>query len=173
MIGIGKDASYVTVDSTFETQATTTPSPKSTDKLDSKIITSRLEENKLFNMVGATGMNLIYRGSRDGFLAKDFHSKCDGMNNTVVVVKPRLTNYVFGGVTTKPWDSTGNWIEDKNAYLFSLRRNGPTEAVKFYVNVGQEQSAIIGDPKTGPNFGNNLILGNDAFNEYKNTIISW
>jgi hypothetical protein len=172
MLGIGKSASYVTIDTNFQTLATTTPSPEKLENIDSKIL-ARSEVGKIYKMVRASSFNLLYRASRDGFLAKDFHDKCDGIPNTIVLVKRRLSNYVFGGVTTKAWDSTGNWITDNKAYLFSLRRGGFGETVKFYVNVGQEQNALLGDPKTGPNFGNNLILANDAFNEYSNTMSSW
>ncbi len=30
--------------------------------------------------------SLLYRGSRDGFGAKDFHSKCDGHENTLIII---------------------------------------------------------------------------------------
>jgi hypothetical protein len=41
---------------------------------------------------------LLYRGSSDGFGSDVFHSKCDGIAKTLIVVK--ATNQcVFGGYT--------------------------------------------------------------------------
>ena len=31
---------------------------------------------------------LLYRGSRDGFGAKEFHSKCDGHENALIIIRP-------------------------------------------------------------------------------------
>jgi hypothetical protein len=39
---------------------------------------------------------LLYRGTRDGFCARDFHSKNDGHSNTLTVVKTEATSFVFG-----------------------------------------------------------------------------
>jgi hypothetical protein len=33
--------------------------------------------------------SLLYRGTRDGFGAKDFHSNCDGHSNTLTILKAR------------------------------------------------------------------------------------
>jgi len=35
---------------------------------------------------------LLYRGSRDGFGASDFHEKCDGHSNTLTLVKAKATS---------------------------------------------------------------------------------
>ena len=39
---------------------------------------------------------LLYRGSRDGFDPRFFHSKCDKMKNNLTVIKSESSN-VFGG----------------------------------------------------------------------------
>ena len=46
---------------------------------------------------------LLFRGSRDGFQAQTFHSKCDKKGPTVTIMKSG--NYIFGGFTEKSWDS--------------------------------------------------------------------
>ena len=46
---------------------------------------------------------LLFRGSRDGFQAQTFHSKCDNKGPTVTIMKSG--NYIFGGFTEKSWDS--------------------------------------------------------------------
>ena len=49
--------------------------------------------------------NLIYKGSKDGFKASDFHSKCDDKSNTLVIVKSSNGN-VFGGYTEQSWSGS-------------------------------------------------------------------
>ena len=45
---------------------------------------------------------LLYRASRDGWAASNFHSCCDNKGPTVTVVKSG--NYIFGGYTEQHWD---------------------------------------------------------------------
>jgi len=45
---------------------------------------------------------LLYRASRDGWAASNFHSCCDNKGPTVTVIKSG--NYIFGGYTEKSWD---------------------------------------------------------------------
>ena len=46
---------------------------------------------------------LLFRGSRDGFAAAIFHSKCDNQGPTVTIVKSG--NNIFGGFTELSWGS--------------------------------------------------------------------
>ena len=46
---------------------------------------------------------LLFRGSRDGFQAETFHSKCDNKGPTVTIVKSG--NNIFGGFTEISWNS--------------------------------------------------------------------
>ena len=48
------------------------------------------------------GDKLLYRASRDGWAASNFHSCCDNKGPTVTVVKSG--NYIFGGYTDQHWD---------------------------------------------------------------------
>ena len=45
---------------------------------------------------------LLYRASRDGWLASKFHAICDHRGPTVTVV--RSGDYIFGGYTEESWD---------------------------------------------------------------------
>ena len=45
---------------------------------------------------------LLYRASRNGWAASNFHSCCDNKGPTVTVVKSG--NYIFGGYTEQHWD---------------------------------------------------------------------
>jgi hypothetical protein len=47
---------------------------------------------------------LLWRGSRDGFGARDFHKRCDGHANTLVLIQDTVGN-IFGGFTPVEWDT--------------------------------------------------------------------
>ena len=53
--------------------------------------------------------DLKYRASRDGFKSTDFHSHCDGIANTLTVIKAKSGN-IFGGFTEQEWRSNSEWI---------------------------------------------------------------
>jgi hypothetical protein len=98
---------------------------------------------------------LLYRATRDGFGAKDFHQKCDNFKNTLVIIKSTSGN-IFGGFTSKPWnsistvDSQNNHVSDPSSYIFSLvnQNEKPFKALaqSFY-------SGIFCDTSKGPAFG--------------------
>ena len=52
------------------------------------------------------GERLLYRGSRDGWHASDFHKCCDNKGPTVTLIKVVTTDakYIFGGYTDQSWD---------------------------------------------------------------------
>ena len=62
---------------------------------------------------------LQYKATRDGFGAQNFHSKCDGVSNTLTIIKSTKAN-IFGGFTEKAWNSVGQYIADPEAFIFSL-----------------------------------------------------
>ena len=47
---------------------------------------------------------LLYRASRNGWAASNFHSCCDNKGPTVTVIK--YGNYIFGGYTEQSWQSS-------------------------------------------------------------------
>ena len=63
-------------------------------------------------------VKLLYRASRDGD-ANQFHSKCDGIENTVTFVKSK-NGRKFGGFANKAFHSSNIWISDPNCFVFSL-----------------------------------------------------
>ena len=46
---------------------------------------------------------LLFRASRDGFLASTFHSKCDNKGPTITIVQSEEN--IFGGFTEESWSS--------------------------------------------------------------------
>jgi hypothetical protein len=101
-------------------------------------------------MIKASNIILLYRASKDGFLASTFHLKCDGKEKTITIIKNNL-DYVFGGYTSAKWSSDGKYKEDGEAFIFSLRRNGISCNKKFMISNPEE--AIYGYVNYGPTFG--------------------
>ncbi|RHZ87074.1 hypothetical protein Glove_40g60 [Diversispora epigaea] len=116
------------------------------DKIDDKS-TSYSSQNVPYNF------KLILRGSKDGFYPETFWNKCDGLTNTVAVLKVKGTNEILGGYnplewskkpsTRSSWFSTANWVETKDSFIFSLKNGDiqnsnlsrvkyPTEALYYY-----------------------------------------
>ena len=100
-------------------------------------------------MIQSSNGNLLYRASTDGFTSTAFHTKCDGKGETITIIKTN-TNYVFGGYASSAWNSSGAYIADNNAFIFSLRRNGILDAQKFIIK--DPSKALIGHHFYGPIF---------------------
>ena len=103
---------------------------------------------------------LLYRGSRDGYRASDFHSKCDGKKNQLTLIKSE-SGRIFGGYQSKPRISppVGDWksSDDKSAFIFSV-----SDQKKFPVS--NSKKAIQDIDSFGPTFGNFDILIYDNCN---------
>jgi hypothetical protein len=93
---------------------------------------------------------LLYRGTRDGFGAYDFHSKCNGHNKTLTILKAHGTSYIFGGFTSINCESSGQYKSDANAFLFSLtnKDNQPSKIRQLNTNC-----SIYFNSAYGPTFG--------------------
>ena len=108
-------------------------------------------------------VKLLYRASRDGESATNFHTKCNGKSNTVTFVKTK-NGKKFGGFANSPWNSNGSWISDSNVFVFSLNNN----ECYYYNNNG---NAILGSSSYGPYFGGgpDLCLGNNCLSNSNST----
>lgn len=67
----------------------------------------------------------VYRGTRDGFGADDFHSKCDDKPHLLVLVKEKEAGWLFGGYTAVGYvpprgDSRYATYADPAAFVFAL-----------------------------------------------------
>ena len=91
---------------------------------------------------------LIYRATRDGFGASDFHSKCDSYQNSLVIIKSTNGN-VFGGYTQQSWSGNTEYKSDPNAFLFSFINQHKTKLIMKCNN----QNAICTNRRYGPLFG--------------------
>merc|ERR1712039_657156 len=73
----------------LEPQDLKSPRTEQAAELDSKILTAGKSKQHLFDMLleelGVRKLALLYRGTRDGFKAHDFHRKCDGNGETILL----------------------------------------------------------------------------------------
>lgn len=111
---------------------------------------------------------LLYRGSRDGFTAKAFHSNCDFIRNTLTIVKSGSN--IFGGFTSATWDGSANTYKpDNNAFIFSLRNNLNRPMV-MKMKSTSASNAIYSNPTYGPTFGRgNDFMISDSSNVNSNS----
>jgi hypothetical protein len=64
-------------------------------------------------------LDLLYRGSRDGFTASAFHQRSDNKGATFTVISSNTKN-VFGGYMEASWAGSGNY-STATSWLFSLK----------------------------------------------------
>jgi hypothetical protein len=115
---------------------------------------------------------LLWRGSRDGFRAIDFHRCCDGHPNTLTFILDTDEN-IFGGFTPLTWesriwkgkdrllDSRTNCIKsDKTlkSYIFTLKNPHGFEPEKFGLLKHALRYAIYCDAEWGPTFGGGFCV---------------
>ena len=100
--------------------------------------------NKIAEKYPGSNYKLLYKGTRDGDKAQEFHSRCDEAEKTLVIVEDNYGNR-FGGFTTQDWGGQYLQKKDDEAFIFSIDKN------KVY-DVIPEQNAIGCYPNFGPVF---------------------
>jgi hypothetical protein len=99
---------------------------------------------------------LLYRGSQDGFTAKDFHRKCDNFLGTLTVIQT-TEKHVFGGFTPLMWSSPPNGLTvyDKSlkSFVFTLENPLETKPMIFKLRADRRKLAIVCCASWGPTFG--------------------
>ena len=98
----------------------------------------------------------LFSTSRDGDSASQFHSKCNGKSNSLVLVKTK-TGKRFGGFTSLHWSyASNNYANDSKAFVFSLDN-------KECYKCNNSGNAIYCNSSYGPTFGGghdlNLVNG--------------
>ncbi|CAF1505112.1 unnamed protein product [Didymodactylos carnosus] len=96
---------------------------------------------------------LIYKSTKDGFAASDFHRECDGKFPTMVVIQSKNGGYLFGGYTAVPWNSNDQTAADPSAFLFTLTNPNHLPITKFNINPADSKSAVYHYKQGGPIFG--------------------
>ena len=132
--------------------------------LESVIIIKEKDEKDFFLLCnfndGLKKCKLLYRASRDGFRAANFHAKCDGVPNTLTIIKT-TQGYVFGGYTTISWDQSGAYKNDSNAFIFSFTNIVNKPVKMLYKNDGYSTYC---ESNCGPTFGggNDFYIGDNC-----------
>jgi hypothetical protein len=97
---------------------------------------------------------LLYRGSRDGFAASNFHGKCDNRRNTLTVILT-TKGAIMGGFTPLAWSSpsTGSYQVDNTgkAFVFTLKNALNIPPRKFALS--NQSYGISCRQDHGPTFG--------------------
>ena len=104
-------------------------------------------------------LNLLFSKKRDdGLSATDFHTKCDGIADTLVVCKGN--GHIFGGYARPPWNSGGAYIRDPSgsSFLFTCRNQTKHPLTEY-------AKAIYGHGSMGPTFGSGHDLDIDRSGE--------
>jgi len=115
---------------------------------------------RLFGIGTGTGMRtdktkpkltLLYRGSRDGFSATNFHSRCDGKGNTFTVIKAQGAPNIFGGYTGEAWRSASGTYSSARCWLYSLaNRAGRVYKLE---SLSSTSSNVYHNSSYGPTWG--------------------
>jgi hypothetical protein len=110
----------------------------------------------LFAEFGGKRFTLLWRGSRDGFGARDFHGRCDGHANTLTLIKDTAGN-IFGGFTPVEWESREKYPYNTadpslKSFLFTLKNPHNHEATRLPLNVREKGKAILCVSSSGPHF---------------------
>jgi hypothetical protein len=109
---------------------------------------------------------LLWRGSRDGFLATDFHGRCDGRANTLTLIEDTAGN-IFGGFTPVEWESRAKPPFAKgdpslNSFLFTLKNPHNFPARTFALKAGKKGEAIYCHSSQGPTFCGGLVVATNC-----------
>jgi hypothetical protein len=109
---------------------------------------------------------LLWRGSRDGFGARDFHGRCDGHANTLTFIEDTAGN-IFGGFTPVEWESReydqkatkalgrSNCLKadpSLTSFLFTLKNPHKFPPKKFALKAEDKDQAIYCVSSWGPSF---------------------
>ena len=112
-------------------------------------------------------LKMLFSGKRDGFNNSTFHTKCDGVGDTLVLCKT-TNGHSFGGFAKPPWNSSGSYSRDdsKSCFLFTCRN-------KTKHTLTKPGYAIGGDGDYGPIFGYECELNIKKDNKCYNRDLSY
>ena len=124
-------------------------------KFKEKLLYTQIMKNNELNLIEEGVKNklnknikkfrLLFRASRDGFQASNFHSKCDDNSNTLTLVET-TEGKRFGGFTDAKWDQSNSYKTGSNGFIFSLNDKA------IYYNKNSSYN-IRCDSSYGPTFG--------------------
>ena len=146
---------------------------KKLKQIDGRIMRMMNKENKDFKGKDNDFLfKLVYRGTRDGDSAKEFHKRCDKIGQNITLVKTDKDK-IFGGFTKCNWEipekclkemeeeDTESGIQKKDEYSFCFTLGSEK---KIYEHCEEEEKeAIFCSPKFGPTFCSNIFAVYNKF----------
>jgi TLD len=105
----------------------------------------------------ASNLRCVYKASRDGWSAVDFHNKVDNLGSAVLACRSR-SGATLGGYNPAGWRSTDDYYSSTSAFLWTLAAG---KVLKYPILGGGGGNTAIFDYATGgPCFGtSDLQLG--------------
>ena len=123
---------------------------------DSSIITTCDVANTIHQWLGDGGVDggleLIYRSSRDGLCTEAFHSKCDNVGPTLVIIET-TGGGVLGGYTNSSWRSVGGYKKASKSFVFVISGFGGGSPCKMKLKNEDDHEAVYHGRHAGPTFG--------------------
>ncbi|CAF0927909.1 unnamed protein product [Adineta steineri] len=95
---------------------------------------------------------LIYKGTKDGFCAKDFHRCSDNKGHTMTIIQTKNDNYLFGGYAEISWGCDNKYKHDPAAFVFTLTNPHGIQPTKFSKDFNKTFS-VGHRENVGPHFG--------------------
>jgi ElaB/YqjD/DUF883 family membrane-anchored ribosome-binding protein len=95
---------------------------------------------------------LIYKATKDGFRAEDFHRCSDNKGPTMTIIQAQIGDYLFGGYAEISWGCDNKYKFDPAAFLFTLKNPHGIQPTKFFRNPNEENSVAHSNVH-GPYFG--------------------
>ena len=139
---------------------------------DNKILIESKREvefmEKIYEWIGYKKMELIYRGSRDGSLGKNFHEKCDNKGPTITLYKNN-NGFIFGGYASISWTSDGNYHAAPDCFIFTLTNIHNTEPTKFPTKDKDQGTQHSSSKGTSFGDGCDINISSDFLNSDSNT----
>jgi hypothetical protein len=119
--------------------------------------------------------SLLWRGSRDGFKAQEFHRRCDKHANTLTVILDTKGN-IFGGFTPVEWESGREHFkadDSLKSFLFTLKNPYNIQTRRFALKAENKRRAIYCDSGWGPCFGDMAVSDNCNANTRSSTSLDF
>ncbi|XP_066482243.1 interferon-induced protein 44-like [Tiliqua scincoides] len=121
---------------------------------DSKSRLTKEEKQLLQHLLRCRHLSLLYKGSIDTYNINTFHNICNQQGPTVVVAY-NARGYIFGADTSQSYTSSGNYINDSEAFLYRLKGK---ESSPLQIPVKVPSQAVYDVSGIGPCFGARSII---------------
>ena len=122
------------------------------------LLTTSLEEELLTgtSLGGDTELKCVYKGSKDGWSATQFHQCVDEKGSALVVALTR-SGQLFGGFNPLGWRSSDDYYNSNAAFLWYAKGGGKNVVTCPILTGGN--AAIYDYGTSGPVFGTDLVIG--------------